>query len=163
MYQSIKTNIIYFSTKLQSFHLIIEHAIMSVLIPWITRKCVFVKHYAPTICLPLKIIQGEKMAQSTKDHSSINIIQNLFKRQRFVIVAHSGHFAYLFFNPVIFSSLPIYLSYEALVPTPYEIFCWHGKMPKLTKGQYTCPEAIGSLLMTGSNRPLLITTNLLIK
>ena len=47
-------------------------------------------------------------------------------------------------NQVIFSSLPIYsLSYEALAPTVFEIFCWQGKMPKFTKGHSSCPETIG--------------------
>ena len=61
-------------------------------------------------------------------------------------------------NQVIFSSLPIYSSsYEALAPTVFKIFCWQGKMPKLTKGHYSYPEAIGPYNF------LLITTNLFIK
>ena len=81
------------------------------------------------------------MAQSTKAITPEIFFQNLFK-----------------VNQVIFSSLPIYSSsYEALAPTVFKIFCWQGKMPKLTKGHYSYPEAIGPYNF------LLITTNLFIK
>ena len=58
-------------------------------------------------------------------------------------------------NQVIFSSLTIYSS--ILAPTVFELFCWQGKMPKFTKGHYSCLEA------TGPSNFLLITTNLFIK